>query len=80
MRILQIEKHKLIMPMEKTSTLIYLVNEFEETDNDPEGLGLIIDPEFREFKNVFDFLTNQILETPRVVVDKVLDYARSVSK
>ncbi|MFP4059708.1 MAG: hypothetical protein ACOC2F_04915 [Bacteroidota bacterium] len=67
--------------MEKTSTLFYLVNGFEEDISDNEtNAGYMIDPEFREFKSIFDYLNHQIFEAPRETVKNILNYARAVSK
>jgi len=58
------------MPMNKTSTLIYLFENLDGKENN------IIDDSFFEFSDVLKELNIKSISPPDAVVEKILQYAR----
>ena len=64
------------MPMGKTSTLIYLFSNFEESELINESL---YNDDLKEFENIFNFLEENTKKVPDRMVDQLIDFAKNYS-
>ena len=64
------------MPMGKTSTLIYLFSNFDESELINESL---YDDDLKEFENIFSFLEENTKKVPDRMVDQLIDFAKNYS-
>ena len=62
--------------MGKTSTLIYLFSNFDESELINESL---YDDDLKEFENIFSFLEENTKKVPDRMVDQLIDFAKNYS-
>ena len=62
--------------MGKTSTLIYLFSNFDESELIDNSL---YDNDLKEFENIFSFLEENTKRVPDRMVDQLIDFAKNYS-
>lgn len=64
--------------MNQTSTLFYLVNNFEEENDELIDLDDFLNLRPQEFEDVFKLLDTVRFQPKQEVVDKVIEYSKSI--
>ncbi len=65
------------MPVKKNYTLLYLINNFENQENELIRLDGLFDKNFDEFNEVFELLDKIEIEPDTQIVKNIVDFSKS---